>query len=570
MLKQIDKIMSGFLSIPDDVEPSLRYEVMRRHILGLMLVVTVVPITILAILNYHQYQSTIKNEIFSPTKMILNKTRHSFELYLRERIAAVNFIASAYTFDELARDDTLNRIYQVVRKEYSGVVDIGLIDSEGSQISYAGPYALKGKNYKDQHWFNEVQIRGSYVSDVFMGYRKFPHIAIAVQRFGELGKRWILRMTINTDPFNELIGSMGLDFDSEAFLVNKDGICQTNSRNICKILEPFPLGSLPVSYDPTTITLHYNDQTYYVSYVYFTHPEYILVITKPETKVLTAWYSLRKDFFLIFAISFLIIVGFVFQLTSILIRHIRESDEKRELAFREMQHSQKLSSIGRLAAGVAHEINNPLSIISEKAGLMKDLLETRESFPEKERFLGLVDSIIKSVDRCRNITHRLLGFAKRMEVQIEPLDLNEVVKETLSFLDKEAVYRNMNIRLNLGENLPRIFSDRGQLQQVFLNILNNAFDAVEDGGEVCIATWEPDMETVAVTIRDNGKGMSEEVLKRIFEPFFTTKKGYGTGLGLSITYGIVRKLGGDIKVKSKEGEGTTFIVFLPKKPKEAV
>lgn len=569
MLKQIDKIISGFLTIPDDIDPSLRYDIMKRNILGLMLIVTVVPVIILAILNYHQYQSTLKSEIFSPTKMILNKTRHSFELYFRERLSAINFIASAYKFEELARDDTLHYIYEVIRKEYNGVVDIGLIDSEGTQISYAGPYDLKGKNYKDQHWFNEVQIRGSYISDVFMGYRKFPHIAIAIQRFGESGKRWILRVTLNTDVINELILSMGVGFDSEIFLINKEGICQTNSRNMCRILEPCPIGPLPVSYDPTTVILNYNEQTYYVSYVYFTHPEYIIVIAKPENQVLTAWYSLRKDFFLIFLISFVIIVAFVFQLTSILIRHIKESDEKRELAFREMQHSQKLSSIGRLAAGVAHEINNPLSIISEKAGLMKDLLESRESFPEKEKFLGLVDSIIKSVDRCRNITHRLLGFAKRMDVQMEPLDLNEVIKETLSFLEKEAVYKNITIRLNLAENLPRIMSDRGQLQQVFLNILNNAFDAVENGGEVCVATWEPDIDTVAVTIRDNGKGMSEEVLKRIFEPFFTTKKGYGTGLGLSITYGIVKKLGGDIKVKSKEGEGTTFIVFLPKKPKEA-
>jgi two-component system NtrC family sensor kinase len=262
-------------------------------------------------------------------------------------------------------------------------------------------------------------------------------------------------------------------------------------------------------------------------------------------------------------------VGFIFQLTSILIRHIKESDEKRELAFREMQHSQKLSSIGRLAAGVAHEINNPLSIISEKAGLMKDLLTIQESFPEKEKFVSLVDAILKSVERCRDITHRLLGFARRMDVKIEILDLNDVIKETLSFLEKEALYRNVKIRLNLGENI-RISSDRGQLQQVFLNIINNAFEAVDEGGEVYIATWEPDMDTVAVTIRDNGKGMSEEVLKHIFEPFFTTKKGYGTGLGLAITYGIVKKLGGDIKVTSKEGEGTTFIVFLPKKPKEAV
>ncbi|MEJ5299388.1 MAG: ATP-binding protein [Thermodesulforhabdaceae bacterium] len=569
LFEKIEKIISSFLTIPEDVEPSIRYDILKRNILALMLIVTVVPITIMAILNYHQYQSAIKGEVFSPLRMIINKTRHSFELYLRERMSAMKLLASVYSFRELSDDETLNRLYHVIRKEYSGVVDIGLIDDSGNQVSYAGPYDLKGKNYRDQHWFNEVQIRGSYISDVFLGYRRFPHVAIAIQQWEEPGKRWILRMTINIDHFNELISSMGLEPDSESFLINHQGICQTSSKSFCKILEPSQLGTLPVSYDPATITVSYQNQTYYVSYIYFTHPEYILVIVKPEARVLTAWYSLRKDFFIVFTISFILIVGFIFQLTSILMRHIKESDEKRELAFREMQHSQKLSSIGRLAAGVAHEINNPLSIISEKAGLMKDLLTTRQSFPENEKFISLVDSIIKSVDRCRDITHRLLGFARRMDVKMEILDLNDVIKETLSFLEKEALYRNIKIRLNLGDNL-RISSDRGQLQQVFLNIINNAFDAVDEGGEVYIATWEPDMDTVAVTIKDNGKGMSKEVLAHIFEPFFTTKKGYGTGLGLSITYGIVKKLGGDIKVTSKEGEGTTFIVFLPKKPKETV
>jgi two-component system NtrC family sensor kinase len=140
----------------------------------------------------------------------------------------------------------------------------------------------------------------------------------------------------------------------------------------------------------------------------------------------------------------------------------------------------------------------------------------------------------------------------------------------LSFLEKEALFRNIEVKLQLAENLPRIASDQGQLQQVFLNILNNAFAAVDDGGVVTITTWENDLDTVGVSIQDNGTGMSEETLKQIFEPFFTTKRGYGTGLGLPITYGIVKRMGGDIKVQSREKEGTTFTVYLPKKPKEGV
>jgi two-component system, NtrC family, sensor kinase len=214
---------------------------------------------------------------------------------------------------------------------------------------------------------------------------------------------------------------------------------------------------------------------------------------------------------------------------------------------------------------VAHEINNPLAIINEKGGLMKDLIEFTPDFPEQGKFLGLAESILQSVERCRAITHRLLGFARRMDVQIEVLELNELLREVLGFLEKEAFHRNIEMRLQLADDLPRISSDRGQLQQVFLNIVNNAFQAVDDGGSVSMTSWDRDPDTVGVSVQDNGRGMSEETLKHIFEPFFTTKKGQGTGLGLSITYGIVKKLGGDIEVHSKEGQGTTFTVFLPKK-----
>jgi two-component system NtrC family sensor kinase len=197
---------------------------------------------------------------------------------------------------------------------------------------------------------------------------------------------------------------------------------------------------------------------------------------------------------------------------------------------------------------------------------MKDLVERSGPFDKKDKFLEVTQSIQKSVERCKTITHRLLGFARRMEIQYELLDVNEVIRETLGFLEKEYLYRGIEVRLELDENLPQISSDLGQLQQVFLNILTNAFSAVEDNGLVIIKTWDQDAETIGVSIQDNGYGMSEETMNQIFEPFFTTKKGYGTGLGLAITYGIVQKMGGRLKVESKEGQGTTFYIFLLKKP----
>jgi signal transduction histidine kinase len=228
-----------------------------------------------------------------------------------------------------------------------------------------------------------------------------------------------------------------------------------------------------------------------------------------------------------------------------------------------MEYQNKMAAIGRLGAGVAHEINNPLSIITEKAGLAKDLLLLSEEMPPKEKLVQLVNSVLKSADRCGTITHRLLGFAKHMDVQADVIDLDLLLKEVLGFLEKEASYRQIRVSFKQQQQEPpRIVSDRGQLQQVFLNIINNAFAAVDDGGQIEIGI-ERVNGRVAVSIADNGMGISKDNLGRIFDPFFTTKKGAGTGLGLSITYGIVQKLGGDISVTSKLGEGTCFTVTLP-------
>ncbi len=245
--------------------------------------------------------------------------------------------------------------------------------------------------------------------------------------------------------------------------------------------------------------------------------------------------------------------------------------KRAENALRESEQlllqAHKMEAIGRLAAGVAHEINNPLAVINENAGLMKDLLELSENIEQnKEKFLGTLDVIFENVNRCRTITHRLLGFARRTDISYAVIDVNDAVREVIGFLEKEILYRNIHLKLNLKEDLPSVVSDKGQLQQVLLNIINNAIDAVEKGGLIEIFTDIKDENAIRVSVRDNGHGIPEDIIKHIFEPFFTTKeKGKGTGLGLSISYGIMRKMGGTILVESKDDNGTTFIVEIPQK-----
>jgi two-component system NtrC family sensor kinase len=231
---------------------------------------------------------------------------------------------------------------------------------------------------------------------------------------------------------------------------------------------------------------------------------------------------------------------------------------------RQLIRSEKLASLGLLLSGIVHEINNPLAIINEKAGLMKDVVEFSGEFEHRDKFLDLSKSILNSVARAQVIIRRLLGFARRTDIKTETIHLNRLLEEVLEFLEKEAFHRRINVSLSFSPDLPALESDRGQLQQVFLNITKNAFEVVNDGGNVSIATRSKDPDTVHVIIADDGCGMTPEQVKQIFQPFFTSGKESGTGLGLYITHEIVSKnLGGEITVQSEQGKGTTFTVEIP-------
>jgi signal transduction histidine kinase len=241
------------------------------------------------------------------------------------------------------------------------------------------------------------------------------------------------------------------------------------------------------------------------------------------------------------------------------------ADEQRLSTLHKVEHENRMASIGRLAAGVAHEINNPLEIINQQAGLMKDVLTFNEAYAGDEKLMGSVDSVLRSVERAGTVTKRLLGFARHVDTKFEPIiDLKETIDEVIGFLAKEAEYREISIDLDVPDNIPTMVNDRGKLQQVLLNLVNNSFGAMSDGGHMGVKVYYSDKQTICITVTDDGCGIAKADIKRIFEPFFSTKKKKGgTGLGLSITHGLVRQMGGTIEVRSELGKGTSFAVTLP-------
>jgi two-component system NtrC family sensor kinase len=238
--------------------------------------------------------------------------------------------------------------------------------------------------------------------------------------------------------------------------------------------------------------------------------------------------------------------------------------EERTKELIEMQthliQSEKLASLGKLAAGVAHEINNPLGGILIYSHLL--LEETKKDTPEYEN----LRKIVKETTRCKDIVKGLLEFARPQEPAMAPTDINDVVDKALAIFERQALFQNIKVNKDYSD-LPQIVSDRAQLEQVFTNIIANAAEAMDGNGVLTIKTsLDARTESLKIAFIDTGHGIREEDKKRLFEPFFTTKEvGKGTGLGLAISYSIVQKHQGSIEVKSEVGRGSTFTIILPLK-----
>ncbi len=527
--------------------------------------VAIVPLFVLAIFDFNVTKHSAETQINLRISKLVSNTDRTLTFFLEERRYALDFIVNSHSYRQLSQPQRLAGILDSLKQTMGGFVDLGVIHASGEQVCYVGPYDLQGKNYTGEAWFEEVLERGLYISDVFLGFRAVPHLVIAIKHQQPDGSFYVFRATLDTERFNQVLAQIELVGQGDLFLINHQGVIQTPSAYHGEVLKKLAL-DVPGYSDQAQVFNMENDrgQSLLVGYSYIKGTPFILMNIARKNELMRPLYKTHLLLVAFIAVSTTLILLVVIGVATRLVNEIFIADQQRVTTLKEAEQSSKLASIGRLAAGVAHEINNPLAIIGEKAGLMKDIMSLEQGHPRQDKLIALVDSILASVERCGAITKRLLGFAKHLEVKIEPVDLAVVIRDVLAFLNREASYRSITVTADLPADLPHFESDRGKLQQIFLNLVNNAFAAMSDGGSLEIrARLEPD-KGIVVTVKDDGCGIPETDVGRIFEPFFSTKKEKGgTGLGLSITYGLVQEIGGTIQVQSELGRGTLFTVTLP-------
>ncbi len=551
------------------------YRSLQRNLVIAILLTAITPTVLVSIFILDAFRVSYKEKVYDHFDVLTRKHKRSIDIFLEEKLMDIRLLAKTNRFEELTDEVILNQKFNELQRAFDrSFVDLGVVDHQGRQIAYAGPLDLTGVNYSSAEWFEQAISNPFFISDVFKGMRGAPHFIVSVRQERD-GRPWILRATIDFGEFNNLVEFLRIGETGFAFILNAAGQFQTEP--IAKIDTDELIGLFKGSglTDQSSLVTRKSTidgiETIYAMTT-LKGGDWIMVIQQDAADAFSDLRQTQRIVLFFILIGGLGIIAASLIVSNRLVKRISQADTEKDLAVKKEEimsqqviETGKLASVGELASGIAHEINNPVAIMIEEAAWIEDMLEEEDlTGSENEKELDRALTQIKTQGRrCKEITHKLLSFARKTDSRIVEISITNLLKEIAYLSSQRAKYSNVEIRTRFEENLPPILASETEMQQVFLNLMNNALYAMEKTGGIITLGAKRTGNDIIVTVSDNGPGIAEANLARVFDPFYTTKPiGKGTGLGLSICYGIINKIGGDINVRSTKGEGAEFEIRL--------
>lgn len=531
-----------------------------------LLIAYLIPITILTIYFDSQFNQTIRESIKLHLYAVAESQRNTIDLFMHKRIVNIFNLFHSKDFSLTPQQDEMDYYLDNLIRANDSFVDIGFFSPEGIQIGYAGPYPhLRGKDYSQEDWYITLtqQPQSYIVSDLYLGLRRKPHFTIGVKQLID-GDDYVIRTSLDPDKLYAFLQTTSHGSAVDGFLINREGLYQAVDSDFGVLLEPaifFP----PLDRSADVLQVNFNGRPMLAAYIWLKEVPWCLVMHQPLNIAFTELNAIRSTMFFGAAMLVLVIITIIWLIVNRLIKWAESLEHDRSELKSQLYHAHKLVSVGQLAGGVAHEINNPLAIIASEAGLMRDMLDPKlglDSSPEL--LIKELNEIDKAVYRAKTITQKILSFVRKTEPKLVVSNIEDILDEVVASV-KEQEFNVSNIALvrDYAPDAPPVLVDPDLMRQVFLNLINNASDAVKEGDTITLST-RLDCDVVKATIADTGHGLDSEQLEKIFMPFFTTKDvGKGTGLGLPISLNIVEGMGGRIEVQSEPEKGSAFTVVLP-------
>ncbi|MEF2232255.1 MAG: ATP-binding protein [Pseudodesulfovibrio sp.] len=537
-----------------------------------MLIVPAVPLLLAAGVGFYSFVQTTEHFAVGAIRQAAADHRQLVDGFLDERRGDLEAFLAMVPQDSLGGPGTQAEVEEMRTVGGSAFSDMGIIDPAGAQVAYVGPHDLLGKDYRSAAWYVETLRKGYYISDIFLGYRNMPHFVIAVaRRIG--GKVWVLRATVDSALFGRIVEKISIGDSGEAYILNNDGLLQTRRRSGGDLLEKDLFGYPAQAGAVMTFMGEVKDTAYLFASAAMNDGKWRLIVRQKRDE------AFGSTTMAVYAVLVILLCGgaIILWLALVVSRRVVDTLKRQAEAVGKLEHqllqAARLAELGEMSAGFAHEINNPLQIMKADLALLdmdlEDIAKNGASAELCAEIRDVAEQFRVQIDRCAGITREILRFGRQDAPELQPIDLTAYLPKVGAMVENKASVHGVRMECHVDGSAPVIEADPGQMQQVMINLLNNAIYAVVDrhgssGGEISIHAGGDKGGNAVIRVQDNGCGMSKETMEKIFIPFYTTKApGQGTGMGLSVCYSIIDSLGGELTVESQKGEGTVFTITVP-------